>query len=138
MNQLPFAMRHFVEQQLMPMLHKLAPYGDLGPRVEVSQRGDEIIVKAELPGLSTPDNVDIHVQETSLTLSGTLEREGEGGDEINLFHTERLYGPFSRTVPLPVPVNPDEVRASCKHGLLTVSMKKSTKLQGRRVNVDFS
>ena len=137
--QVPFPqMRHFLDQQVLPMLHRMMPYDDLGPRIEVRQQADSILVIAELPGLKNQNDLDIHALETTLTISGTIERDESHHDEdVSLFHTERAYGKFSRTIPLPVPIDTEHVQASYRNGLLTVKMKKNTGLQGRRVDVEF-
>ncbi|MGB8953770.1 MAG: Hsp20/alpha crystallin family protein [Tumebacillaceae bacterium] len=128
--------RHFFDSQVFPMLHQIMPYGTLGPRVEVRQKPDEILVTADIPGLERPEDLEIHVQETSVTISGEVEKKQEH-EGFDLFHTERLYGKFSRTVPLPVLVDPEQVQANYRNGVLTVRLRKNTELQGRRVTVDF-
>jgi HSP20 family protein len=139
MQQLPLdAIRHFWDQQMMPMLHKLLPYGVLGPRVEVRQTPNHILVTAEIPGLKQPGDLDLHVQEIAITISGRVEREESSEEGFDLFHTERLYGAFSRTVPLPVLVDPKTAEANYQNGLLTVKMQKSVDVQGRQVPIRFS
>lgn len=130
------AMRHFFEAQVAPMLHQMMPYGTLGPRVEVRQTPDEILVSADIPGLERPEDLEIHVQETALTISGEVQKKQEH-EGFDLFHSERLYGKFSRTVPLPVLVDPEQVLASYRNGVLHVRMRKNTELQGKRVPIDF-
>jgi HSP20 family protein len=138
MTLIPFdAMRHFFDDQVMPVLNKLAPYGQFGPRIEVRQTPDELMLTAEIPGIENPENLKIHVQENSITLSGKVEREERREEGHNLFHTERFYGSFTRTVPLPISVDPEAVQATYRNGLLTVTMKKNTRLQGTPVRVDF-
>jgi HSP20 family protein len=130
-------MRHFYHEQLLPLLHKLMPYGDLGPRVEVRQTPDDVIVQAEIPGLKHPEHLDLRVQGTMVTIRGEVTRELPEAEGHDLLYTERVYGKFSRTVPLPVSVDPERVTASYQNGILTVTMKKNTELQGKPVPVEI-
>lgn len=130
-------MRHFYDHQMVPLLHKVAPYLHLTPRVEVRQTDADILVTAELPGIKSQDSLHIHVQEGMITISGNVEQDEWKDEELHLFHTERYYGPFSRSVPLPVAVDPAQVQANYRNGLLTVKMKKNTEIQGQRIPVDF-
>ncbi|KEO85023.1 Hsp20/alpha crystallin family protein [Tumebacillus flagellatus] len=119
------------------LLHRLTPYGDLCPRVEVRQAPQDVIVHCELPGLTHPEQVRLHVQETMLTLHGNVEREEPQGEGFDLLHTERHYGPFSRSVPLPIAVDPEQVQAAYRNGLLTVTMRKLTSVPGKNIRVEF-
>jgi HSP20 family protein len=130
-------MRHLYDQQMVPLLHKITPYLHLTPRVEVKQNSSGILVIAELPGIGSRDDLHIRVQEQMITISGKIVQDEQEGEEQNLFHTERYYGPFSRSVPLPVAVDPEHVQATYRNGLLTVKMKKNTQLQGQRIPVEF-
>lgn len=130
-------MRHFYDHQMVPLLHKVAPYLHLTPPVEVRQTDADILVTAEVPGIKSQDDLHIHVQENMITISGKVDKDEWEDGELHLFHTERYYGPFSRSVPLPVAVDPEVVEASYRNGLLTVKMKKNTQIQGQRIQVDF-
>lgn len=139
MNLIPAdRMRHFFDDQVMPLLHKMAPYGTLGPRVEVRQTPDSVLVSAELPGIEHPEHLNIHVQETLITISGQIDQVDTKEDEHDMMYSERLYGKFSRTVPLPVIVDPEQVQADYRKGMLTVTMKKNTEIQGRQVPINFN
>ena len=130
-------MRHFLDDQVMPLLHKLAPYSQFGPRVEVRQTPRNIVVTAEIPGIEHPEHLKIHVQEHHITISGKIDREEHQEEGYDLFHTERFYGSFTRSVPLPIAVDPEDVQASYRNGLLTVTRKKNTSLQASPVRVEF-
>ncbi|HEU4962971.1 MAG TPA: Hsp20/alpha crystallin family protein [Bacilli bacterium] len=131
------AMRQYFDQHMLPMLHKMMPYGTLTPRVEVAQTPHDVVITAEVPGIEKKDDLHIRVMDTSVTIAGEVVREPSGKEGHDLLHTERTYGRFSRTVPLPVVVNPQQVRAQYRNGLLTITVSKNQNLQGKPVQVDF-
>lgn len=131
-------MNHFFQEQVLPALQKLMPYGELGPRVEVRQTPDTVVVLAEIPGLKHPEHLDVRVQGTMITIRGEVTRELPEAEGHDLFYTERIYGKFSRSVPLPVAVVPDRVEAKYGDGMLRVTMQKDTLQPGTHVPVDFS
>ncbi|TCP54728.1 HSP20 family protein [Tumebacillus sp. BK434] len=131
-------MNHFFQEQVLPMLHKLLPYGELGPRVEVRQTPNHVVVLAEVPGLRHPEHLDVRVQSTMITIRGEVTRELPEKEGDDLFYSERMYGKFSRSVPLPVAVVPDRVEASYQDGMLRVKMPKDSLQPGTHVPVDFS
>ncbi|MFD2169070.1 Hsp20/alpha crystallin family protein [Tumebacillus lipolyticus] len=138
MNLVPIdGIRHLYHDGVLPLLHKLMPYGDLGPRVEVHQTEAAIVVTAEIPGLQHPEHIKLLVQGTTLTIRGELSRELSTEGENELFYSERIYGKFSRTVPLPVTVDQERAAATYKRGLLIVTLPKCTEPPGTRVAVDF-
>ncbi len=90
------------------------------PQVETFQRGDKLVVRTDLPGL-TKEDVDIEVNDGMLTISG--ERSEEQKEDVdNFYRTERSYGAFSRTIPLPEGVNEDQIDATFKDGVLEVTL----------------
>ena len=97
-----------------------------GPRVELYQTDQEVVVTAELPGIQSKDDVEVSVTPDSLNLRGEMKRSQDVNEE-NYFHSERYYGSFSRTLPLPVEVKPEETRASYQNGLLEIRMPKTEK-----------
>ena len=105
------------------------------PRVDVYQTEQEVIVKAELPGVSK-DDLNVYLDENSIKLSGQMKRDQEYKDE-NVYRTERVYGSFSRTIPLPVEVKAEQAKAEYKEGILSISVPKvqPTKMKGRRIDI---
>jgi len=105
------------------------------PRIEAFQRGDEFIVRAELPGLKKED-VRVNVTDDSIVIEGERRDEFENthGD---VYHTERSYGSFYREVPLPEGAISDKADASFKHGVLEVKLKAppSEVRRGRSVDI---
>jgi len=103
------------------------------PALDIAEREDEIVIKAELPGMKAED-IDISVQGNTLTLSGEKSTESEKKEE-NYYHVERRYGTFRRTLTLPTQVDPDKIEAHHAHGVLTITLPKSEKERARRIPV---
>lgn len=93
------------------------------PAVDVAETDENLVVSAELPGMSAED-INVSVTGESLTIKGEKNRETvvEGQD---LRRAERSYGAFSRTIRLQAAVKPDEAQASFKNGILTITLPKA-------------
>ncbi len=93
------------------------------PALDVLEKDDKIIVKAEIPGM---DKRAIHVrlEDGTLTISGEKKSE-EKSDKEGYYHVERAFGSFKRTVNLPKGIRCEEVNAFYKDGILTVDIPKS-------------
>lgn len=105
------------------------------PRVDVYQTEKDVIVKAEIPGI-TKEDLDVYINEDSIRLSGQSKRDNEYKDE-NIYRTERYYGSFSRTIPLPVEVKTEQAKAEYKDGILSIIVPKSepSKIKGKRIDI---
>lgn len=105
------------------------------PRIEAFQRGDQFIVRAELPGLRRED-VRVNVTDDSLIIEGERRDEFENthGD---VYHTERSYGSFYREIPLPEGTLSDNADASFKDGVLEVKLQAppSEVRKGRSIDI---
>ncbi|TBU23119.1 small heat shock protein [Dichomitus squalens] len=98
----------------------------LRPRVDVHEDKEKNLVTAtfELPGL-TKENVNIDVQNNVLTVSGESKFESNR-DENGYVLRERRFGRFSRSVPVPEGIQPEEIKASLENGVLTVTYPRQT------------
>jgi len=103
------------------------------PAIDVADSENEIVVKAEVPGCKAED-IDISVHGNTLTISGEKKAEEEK-KEKGYYHLERSYGSFRRELSLPGDVDPDKVEASCKNGVLTVTLSKSEKEKAVKVKI---
>jgi len=90
------------------------------PRIERFQRNNQLVVRAELPGL-TRDDVTINVDEGTLEISGE-RRQDEEDQSDRSWWTERSYGSFYRAIPLPDGVNEDQITAKFEDGILNVTV----------------
>lgn len=104
--------------------------GSWMPQVDVNETAKEIRVTAELPGMEEKD-LEVSLVEGALTIKGekSEEREEEKGD---VHRSERRYGMFERTIPLPSEVDADKVKASFKKGVLKITLPKTREAQSNR------
>lgn len=112
------------------------PFGWV-PSVDVAETDGEMVLTAELPGL-TEEDVDIELEGNVLTLRGEKKEEaereeGEGERKMRIF--ERRYGEFCRSFTLPNTVDPEKITAEVEKGVLEVHMPKTTEARGRRIAV---
>lgn len=105
------------------------------PSVDVYETDGELVVKAELPGMSSKD-VDITLTDDSLTIKGEKKQAEEvKGD--NYYRRETVYGAFQRTIPLPVAVKQDKVKATFKDGVLEIRLpKEKVESKGIKIKVE--
>ncbi|RPD77017.1 HSP20-like chaperone [Lentinus tigrinus ALCF2SS1-7] len=96
------------------------------PRMDLHEDQDKNLVTAtfELPGL-TKENVQIDVKDNVLTVSGESTISTER-DEKGYSVRERRFGKFSRSLPLPQGIKPDEIKASMAEGVLTVTFPRTS------------
>ncbi|HOL91250.1 MAG TPA: Hsp20/alpha crystallin family protein, partial [Clostridiales bacterium] len=106
-----------------------------GPRVDVYQTENNVVVKAEIPGVSR-DDLQLYIDQRSIRLSGETRREDEYS-ESDMYRSERYYGSFSRTIPLPAEVKPEEAKAEYRDGILSIIVPKSepSKSKGRKIDI---
>ncbi|MHB0948298.1 MAG: Hsp20/alpha crystallin family protein [Gemmatimonadaceae bacterium] len=90
------------------------------PQVEMFQRGDKLVVRADLPGMRK-DDVHLEVENDTLTISGERKAEHEE-NRGGFYRSERSYGQFFRAIPLPEGVSADQVEASFRDGVLEVTL----------------
>lgn len=100
------------------------------PSVEVMQREDNFVVRAELPGLNLED-VKLEITDDAIVLEG--ERKDEREENKGGLHvTERRYGRFYRAIPLPDGAKTDDVRAKFENGVLEVTVPTEARRSKRR------
>ena len=92
------------------------------PIVDVVDKKDKLILRSEMPG-AKKDNIKISVEEDRIHISGKVEREEEEKKE-DYYYSERAYSAWERTIPLPVKIKTDDVRATYKNGVLQVTLPK--------------
>jgi HSP20 family protein len=105
------------------------------PQIDVQQRNDSVIVRADLPGIGK-ENVQVEVEGDALIISGQRREEREeGGDDQGYRLLERSYGSFYRSVPLPQGVDPDQIEAAMRDGVLTVTLPLAENARPRRIDI---
>jgi HSP20 family protein len=103
------------------------------PAVDMREEKDEIVVKADLPGLDDKD-IQVTVQDGTLTIRGERKEEKEEKGE-EYYYAERAYGAFVRSLPLPAGVEADKVKATFKKGVLEVHLPKAREARGHTIEV---
>jgi HSP20 family protein len=103
------------------------------PAVDLFERDDSLVLKADLPGLAEED-VKIELHDNVLTISG--ERQADFEEKQNgYYRIERAFGGFSRSLTLPEGVDADKIAASFRNGVLEVRIPKPEQKQPRRIEI---
>lgn len=101
----------------------LTRVGEFEPvRVEQFRDGDDLVIRAEMPGIENEDDIDVTLAGDKLTVSAKREHRSEVEDE-GTFRSEFRYGSFSRTVTVPPGTDPDGISASYVNGIVDVRVK---------------
>ena len=103
------------------------------PSVDVSETKNDVVVKAELPGMD-PKDIEVTLSDGHLMIKGQKKHEKEEKDEDYHF-VERSYGSFVRAVHLPKEVKHDKISASYKNGVLKVVLPKSEEAKTKEVKI---
>jgi HSP20 family protein len=114
--------------------------GDWSPRLDLFEDDDSFFVKVDLPGMKA-DDIDISVTNDVLTIKGARKTDAGGDREKKgrkYAREERFYGTFQRTVPLPMPVNNDMVKAQMRDGVLYVTLPKREETKPKKITVKVS
>jgi len=130
-------MRRDMERLFEGLSGGTTPYSHPGvfPLTNVSEDGENYYVRAELPGIKAED-LDISVTVDGISISG--ERKIAPTEGATYHRREREPGSFSRMISHPGPVETDKVEASCKDGILTVTLPKAEKAKPRQISVKTS
>ena len=106
------------------------------PLVNFSEDEGHVYIEALVPGVD-PKDVDLSVLRNTVTISGErkpfVEKEGQ-----IVHRTELGSGKFSRTVELPVDIDPDKITASCKDGIMLVTLAKAEHAKPKKIDIKLS
>jgi len=117
-------------------LGRMAEDSGLGmwnPAVDLYEKDDYVMIKAELPGVDKND-INIDLKDRLLTLSGERTHEKETNEE-NYYRRERSYGKFQRTFTLPADVDSDQIKAEFKDGVLQIEIPKPEEKKAKKVTI---
>jgi HSP20 family protein len=103
------------------------------PAIEVAQEGNKLVVQADVPGLKKED-VKVEVKDNALCISGERQAATER-NEGGYYRSERSYGSFCRTVPLPSGAKLDSASATFENGVLRVEIDAPPETQPRKIDV---
>jgi HSP20 family protein len=109
---------------------------ELSLSVDIFEEGDDIVVKAEIPGIAKED-LEVSVTDNTITISGEKKKE-EKIEKKNYFRMERTYGSFTRSIPVPSEIEKDKIKAKFKDGVLEIRAPKTeeAKQQAKKVNIE--
>ena len=103
------------------------------PAIDIAENEDDFVIKAEVPGCEA-DEIDISVHGNTLTISGEKKQEEQKGGR-GYYHVERSYGSFRRDLNLATDVDPEKIEATCKDGVITITVPKTEKAKPVKVKV---
>jgi HSP20 family protein len=104
------------------------------PAVDMVDRKDELVLRADLPGLEQKD-VEVTIQDGMVTIRGERKEEKEEKKEGEYYYSERSFGAFVRTMPLPPDVEAEKVSATFKNGVLEVHLPKTKEVKGKKIEI---
>ncbi len=114
--------RPFFAPSWMPRL-KFPDVGPMYPTVDIFEDGNNVVVKAELPGMKKED-IEVNISDDVITISGEKKSEDKV-EKKDYFRLERSYGSFTRTLQLPAETQTEKAKASFKDGVLEVRIPKT-------------
>jgi HSP20 family protein len=114
--------RPFFAPSWMPRL-RIPDVGTSYPSVDIFEDGNDVIVKAELPGMKKED-IEVNISDDVITISGEKKTE-EKVEKKDYYRLERSFGSFTRTLRLPAETHTDKAKASFRDGILEIRLPKT-------------
>lgn len=105
------------------------------PAIDVFEKDNNVMLKAELPGLNK-DDIEITATDESITLRGEFKQEQEVTEQ-GYIRRERRVGRFFRTIPMPAAIQPDQVKATFKDGVLEITAPRSAQAKEKETKVQI-
>jgi HSP20 family protein len=107
--------------------------GSWVPALDVYETREHFVVTMDLPGID-PESVDLTVEDSTLTVSGSRERSNETHEE-NYLRVERRFGQFSRSLSLPASADPAKIDARFHKGVLTIQVPKAEEAKPKKITI---
>lgn len=108
--------------------------GEWVPAIDVSETPDEILVKADIPGIEQKD-LSITLSGENLIIKG--ERKSETEEKTKHSHRiERRYGSFERMIKMPVAVDAGKIKAKYENGVLEVHLPKKAEVKPKEIKIE--
>lgn len=101
--------------------------------VDVYQTPNEVVIKSTIAGVK-PNDIDITMNNDMITIKGTRQKD-EDIPEEDYYYQECYWGPFSRSIILPVDVEVDNAKASMKNGILSIRLPKVEKVKTKKIEI---
>ena len=106
------------------------------PQTEVFERGGQLVVRADLPGL-TKDDINVDITDDALVIRGERRSEREENEE-GYYRSDRSYGSFYRQIPLAEGAKAEDAEATFRNGVLEITMpapERAVEQRGRRLEI---
>jgi len=120
---------------LPPNIERAFGEGLWAPQVEMFEHDGQLVVRADLPGL-TRDDVNVEMNDDGITIEGERRSEQEENRE-GLYRSERSYGKFYRRLPLPEGVKPENATATFRDGVLEITMDAPKHAQAKAKRIEI-
>ncbi|MFI5304405.1 MAG: Hsp20/alpha crystallin family protein [Nitrospiria bacterium] len=115
------------------LLSRIGNFGFQTPKIEIYEDKNNVVVKAELPGMKNGD-VEVNLQGNILTIRGEKKTEEEEKKK-GYYYSECSYGAFERSVEIPQKVLPDKTTASFKDGILEIRLEKTEEAKQKEIKI---
>ena len=106
--------------------------GGAYPPLNVFRKGDDIVIVTEVPGVRK-DDLQIQVKGNTIRIAGS--KSVQYGDRVSLHRRERTAGTFDRTVTVPVQIDPDNIRAEFRDGILALYLPRAERDKPRTISI---
>jgi HSP20 family protein len=110
-----------------------ASMGVWAPPVDIYETDNEVVVRAELPGMDQKD-IDIRIENNVLTIKGE-RRMDQHVKEDNYHRIESAYGTFTRSFTLPTTVDEENAKAEYRNGILKITLPKREQSKPKQIKV---
>lgn len=107
------------------------------PALDLYQNNDNVVAVVELPGMRK-DDIEISLHDGTLTIGGERKKAQSEGNGESATRTERFSGKFRRSITLPTRVDANNVNATYKDGILTVTLPKAEEAKPKQIQVNIS
>lgn len=130
-------MNKFMEDPFLkfPLQFERGEGVDWVPAVDILEKGNTIVLKAELPDMEMKD-IDISIEGNTLQIKGTRKLENEEKKE-NYHRIERVYGTFNRYFTIPDSIDLNKIEATYDKGVLNLTMTKKEEIKPKKIKVDI-
>jgi HSP20 family protein len=126
--------RPFFGPSWMPRIRMPDIMGEVSPMVDIFEDGNDIVVKAEVPGIKK-ENIEVNLTQDTITISGQ-KKEEEKVEKKDFYRLERSFGSFTRKLRLPADIQTGKAKAIFKDGVLEVRIPKSATATARKITID--
>ena len=103
------------------------------PAIDVVDKNNAFVIKAELPGMKV-DDIDITIEDRTLTIKGERKTEREEKGE-EYYRSEGTYGRFLRSITLPSRVDASKIEANYENGILEITVPKTVDTEPKQIKV---